>query len=447
MTDLESRLRQVDRLEPPDLWDRIEAQPRHEPSQPPLRRRALSAFVALLVAAAAVGLTIWAFRDARRAGPAALRCVDGFVAVPHPSGPGERSSGLSEDSLFGVAAFGPNEAWTVGFSDYLSRGPTDIVPSTTILHWDGHVWTVQPAAVVRTKTNSTGGAVNEHGRIGSLVSVAGSSPSDVWAVGDAGFEPLIEHWDGNDWTRARAGLPSSTFTSSNSGTLLGVAVAGSHDAWAVGSVGADRLIEHWDGSSWRAVDEDHAGTGAFAAVSASGSDDVWAVGQTADQRPVTEQWDGHAWRQIPSVELTPRGASGLSAVAAVAPNDVWAVGWWSPGRTGNSPHYALIEHWDGARWHRVTWNQGSPGPWLNAVVATGGPEVWVGGWQESRHPRQIRPLLLHWDGKKFDKATFVTHATIQSLAFAGSGRVWAVGDMRPASLPSGSLIAQRVCHA
>src|SRR5262249_3277955 len=108
------------------------------------------------------------------------------------------------------------------------------------------------------------------------------------------------------------------------------------DVWAVGeftnAFPGQTLALHWNGTAWRAVKSPNAraGNNTLRAVSAVSSKDVWAVGflQAAGGSPrltLTEHWNGHRWRVVPSP--SPGGADNiLLAVAAVSATDVWAVG-------------------------------------------------------------------------------------------------------------------------
>jgi hypothetical protein len=95
--------------------------------------------------------------------------------------------------------------------------------------------------------------------------------------------------------------------------------------------------------SWVSVN----GLNGVAAVSAHS---VWAVGSAATGKPLIENWDGRAWRQVPSA--SPRGAteSLLNAVAATGSSTAWAVGYYSTGKTIKT----LIERWNGRTWVQVT---------------------------------------------------------------------------------------------
>ena len=168
-----------------------------------------------------------------------------------------------------------------------------------------------------------------------LTSVAIAGPNDVWAAGyyynsapPFGYRTLIEHWDGAAW---------SVVPSPNVGTgdnkLVGIAVAGPNDVWAVGwaknaSGVPTTLIEHWNGTAWSVVPSPNVGTvdNILAGVAAVASTDVWAVGSTAtgNGSTLTEHWNGTAWSVVPSPNPDP--ASIFRGVAVAGPNDVWAVG-------------------------------------------------------------------------------------------------------------------------
>jgi hypothetical protein len=110
-----------------------------------------------------------------------------------------------------------------------------------------------------------------------------TSSKDVWVAGDG-----IEHWDGTQWTQAVP--PGTTFTS----------IAGSFptDVWAVGPGG----VQHFDGDAWSAVSVP-AGTPALAAVWATNVFDAWIVGAQG----TVLHWNGSAWTRMTSgttVDLT-----------------------------------------------------------------------------------------------------------------------------------------------
>jgi hypothetical protein len=132
----------------------------------------------------------------------------------------------SLDVIYGVSADASNVVWVVDSSPGL------------ILHFDGTSWsrTVLPPA--------------RHGGP-AVKAVVALSPSNVWAVGmvrpSAAFEwlPLVEHWDGTNWS-----VVSSPDPNRNIGyNLQGIAAISANDIRATCSTG----IEHWDGTSWSLV--------------------------------------------------------------------------------------------------------------------------------------------------------------------------------------------------
>src|SRR5690349_10837610 len=191
---------------------------------------------------------------------------------------------------------------------------------------------------------------------------AARSAADVWAVGlrpggRCQYQTLTQHWDGSAWSI----IPSPGNTKVNS-VLDGVTVAGTTQAWAVGTVGcpADQsrtLTERWNGSGWSIVRSPNGGvTGnhfsTLQAVTAISPSDVWAVGGQAgirNQSPVTvpliEHWNGTRWSIVP----VPTAALGvLESVSATSASDVWAVG---AGQQSGQSTVAL--HFNGSSWKLV----------------------------------------------------------------------------------------------
>jgi hypothetical protein len=279
---------------------------------------------------------------------------------------------------------------------YNTPSPTPKEPvsyTTSTPSSDG--WTVTPSPLL-------GGSDNSFG------AVAGSSPRDIWAVGN--FLPdtassnqdatlsLAAHYDGTKWSTVPTPNPGPNFN-----TFLGVADSAGQ-AWAVGvhlnQQYQDRaLIESWDGHDWNTVDNPQPGSSRdlLFGVSADSPSDVWAVGdqQSSDGvfQTLVEHWDGSAWSVVPSPNP---GATGnhLYGVDALSPTDVWAVG-QQLGRT--APDQALIEHWDGMTWSVVpSPAHGSASVLLDGVTVQGN-EAWAVG--ESDDPVQgALPLVEEFLG-------------------------------------------------
>jgi hypothetical protein len=190
----------------------------------------------------------------------------------------------------------------------------------------------------------------------ALVSIWGTSASDVWTVGarDASG-PLVYHWDGSAWTRldmagevwdawwvwgdgqgtvfisgsgahmAKVDTASMAVTTSVIGdpayTLFGTWGSGQSDVWSVGGDIAGPLpggIFHYDGSSWTlnatATNDSTDGPRDAFKVWGRSANDVFVVGT----RSLTQHWDGATWTDIDSPvdeSVTLFTASGDSAGA------------------------------------------------------------------------------------------------------------------------------------
>jgi hypothetical protein len=317
-------------------------------------------------------------------------------------------------------------------------------------------WTVQKTQLLGTSDNNFG-------------AVAGSSPTDVWAVGnylpdatgsnqDATLS-FAEHWDGRDWTVVRTPNVGPNFDS-----FYGLAAADG-EAWAVGehlnSAFEDRaLVEVWSGGKWHVPSIPQPGSlrdMLFGAAAVS-KNDVWVVGDREGGNGIfetlVEHWDGRDW----SVVRTPDpGSTGnhLYAVHAVSANNIWAVGQQLGGAV---PDQALVEHWDGRDWSvMASPSSVSSNVLLDAVTATpNGHQVWVAGEADSPAGGG-QPLVEHWvagggwniphlpkvpdganwsnlyglamdGGSVFAVGTFVNPATDNNevLLLKGAGGVWSI---------------------
>jgi hypothetical protein len=265
-----------------------------------------------------------------------------------------------------------------------------------------------------------------------LYGVAGTSTSDVWAVGLQPTSSLIMHWDGSCWT-VSYNQPVGYFS--------GVSAISPDDAWAVGGTSwwnpSHTLAEHWNGSSWtQVVTPDQGGSAIFNAVAATSSTNAWAVGMigpgpgvpASSTEPLIERWDGTAWSAQPFAVPTAGGT--FVAVAADSADDAWAVGW--TGGVGEGTGQAtLIEHWNGSTWTRVP----SPDPAgsansLTGVAIVSAADVWAVGMTVSSSGVD-QSLTMHWDGSKWTVVPSPNPTggtTLHAVSAASANDVWAVGD-------------------
>ena len=244
------------------------------------------------------------------------------------------------------------------------------------------------------------------------------------------------------------GLPG--LSSSEGGSLYGVAAVSASDVWTVGyqtTVAGDSKdsVEHWDGSTWQqeavpspgSVKWPYAGLTSVAAVSA---DDVWAAG-TADTpnngysfTSYMEHWNGTAWKQTmlsPKCSWNGQPWDGLNSIAVLSANNVWAAGfcYWSSLSGGTS---TLVEHWNGSTWTQLaTPNPSSVEDYFYGVTAVSANDVWAFGFQGD--PGSCTPLVEHWNGTKWSvvQTPRLPTAAVTGLLTSGSvvsaNNIYAVG--------------------
>jgi hypothetical protein len=215
--------------------------------------------------------------------------------------------------------------------------------------------------------------------------VTAVSPNDAWAVGSINGNALVEHFDGTSWSE----VSSPAFTGVG---LVAVSADASNDVWAVGEGSTGQAILHFDGTNWsQASSLPRMQPNGVIALSPT---NVWAVGSVsvffnhrAHNQAAIEHWDGTSWSLVASPNPAPGGNSALEGIAAISANDIWAVG----GLFG--PSKTLTEHFDGTSWTVIP----SPNPAQNqndlfGVTALSDGTVAAVGHQEDVNTDQ--PLIL-----------------------------------------------------
>jgi Phosphoesterase family len=327
----------------------------------------------------------------------------------------------------------------------------------------------EPTSMTKKHPSSGGWTVQETQRYGtsdnSVGAIAGSSPTDVWALGD--FLPdlsasnqdatlsFAEHYNGTTWS-----VVPTPNTGVNFNSFYG-ATASQGDAWAVGEYlngdYQDRaLIETWNGTSWSIADNPQPGSvrDMLFGASALSPSDVWVVGDQEGSDNVfetlAEHWNGNSWSVIPTPDP---GSSGnhLYAVDAVSSDDVWAAG---QQLGGNGPDRGLVEHWNGQHWSVVPTPpspSGDPLVMLDAITVTGGT-VWVAGEADSPAGGG-QPLIESYSGGKWAVAGLpatpdsANWTNLYGLAVTGT-TIWAVGTyVDPGTDNNNALILKRTGSA
>jgi hypothetical protein len=150
--------------------------------------------------------------------------------------------------LNGVAAISSERVWAT----------VDSGTSAKLARWNGSSWKLFPT----------------HVKLSSLQGIAARSRTDVWAVGHdfSAGGVLIMHWDGTSWTRTPAETPAF------GGALSDVAIVSAGRAWAVGVTRRKPLIEKWDGADWTLTRPASKAGPLVGVARVPGTKTVWAVG-------------------------------------------------------------------------------------------------------------------------------------------------------------------------
>lgn len=247
-----------------------------------------------------------------------------WTRIPSPNVPGELNT------LTGVTAIASNDVWAVG---YVSG------TRTLTLHWDGVSWSIVPSANPSTRPYNY------------LYGVTAVATNNVWAVGSyapVGRGPLslVERWNGSAWSVVPSPNQVGNYGQEIYNRLLAVDAVSANDIWAVGTAGNQSLIQRWNGSSWSIVPSPNVPfrENFLTGVAAISANDVWAVGYaqrvayggggevvTYYPNTLIMHWDGLGWSIVPSPNPSPVEINRLAGVAAVSASNVWAVGWFSNG--------------------------------------------------------------------------------------------------------------------
>jgi hypothetical protein len=284
--------------------------------------------------------------------------------------------GSSEETMNAVAAVSPTNVWAVGDTlENLSAFSNGDFVGV-IEHFNGSKW-----SLFRTVPGV------------ELLAVKALSADDIYAVGDINGasgspRPWIEHFNGTSWRAVN--LPASA--NGRAGVLRGIAALSGDDVWAVGDSGGiaptTTLALHFDGREWSVVPVPVPLKGQVhdisfgKGVAAISTDDIWAVGAFrglpfGNQQTLTEHWDGKAWKIVPSANSASAGSqSSLAGVSAVSSTDVWACGQIMDQNLG---FINLIEHWDGRKWTISPVANGNGFAGLNAMLAFPDESVYAAG--------------------------------------------------------------------
>jgi hypothetical protein len=214
----------------------------------------------------------------------------------------------------------------------------------------------------------------------------GSSPNDVWAVGDKG---IVAHYDGHEWAPAPSGTTEENLTS-----VWGTSPT---EVWIASDKGT---IFRWDGKSWTRANEIK--DTVLLSVWASGPNDIWAVGTVDGEAGAVRHYNGSVWDQarVP-------GATSVWQIRGTGPHDVWMVG------SSQRGEGLLLRSLDGKKFDTA----GYKGPGLRSVWPRTPNDVWVAPYQGD---------VQRWDGKAWSSLP-VPGKRLLHIDGSGPDDVWAVG--------------------
>lgn len=266
---------------------------------------------------------------------------------------------------------------------------------------------------------------------GELRDIAVVSPTEAWAVGVLGAEgilqPLVLHWNGIRWERVRfpalRGDPDFAI-------LESVAVTAAGEVWAVGAWSSMNRTGHpltarWDGGRWHVVPLPDPGLRGYldGLAAVHGTDTLWAVGQMIKphEGALAMRWTGERWRRFRVPDVVPGATQILFDVVAFA-RTTWAVG----------RNYGPGDRWRmvAARWHDGRWRT-SLGPAVSpfAVAGTQPNRLWAVGGVDSDRPGYQRPAIVRWNGERWSRAyTGGRLGFLRDVVTPAPGVAWAVGE-------------------
>jgi hypothetical protein len=180
--------------------------------------------------------------------------------------------GSPGDQLRDVWGLDENNVWAVGYVEM--SGTT-----SGIIKWDGTSW--QPYASTQ----------------GVKYGIYGFDENNLVYVGESSNTGIIGIWNGSTWTiYHRDYFQSQGFTAYPLNAVWG---SSPEDIWAVGQRGT---LVHWDGEKWKKVDLSLPEDFIFWDIHGTDSDDVYAAGNVENEEYKLFHFDGNQWNEILSGE-------------------------------------------------------------------------------------------------------------------------------------------------
>lgn len=238
------------------------------------------------------------------------------------------TSGRGVEALYAVDASPPGDIpnplvarqmWAVGVTSTRRGGQA----RPSVLHYDGAAWNLQALPTLDGESE--------------LRSVVVFSDTDVWAAGiqarSGAPRPLVMHYDGTAWSKVPTPNPGA---GEGGSFIVAIAGTGPTDLYAVGLQLERSLVMHFDGTAWTVETTPATSTNSadgLQAVDIQSSGEVWGVGFTiggsftfetlAQHRTVDGTWSNQTTPD-------PGDFNALLSVLALDEGPVWAAGFFQP---------------------------------------------------------------------------------------------------------------------
>jgi hypothetical protein len=161
-----------------------------------------------------------------------------------------------------------NNVWAVGGLN-LSEG------GTVMIKWDGNKWEGTPLPN------------------GNFNGIYGFSDTEIWCAGVRANQAYIGNWNGSNWKDYDWNyFQSQGFTAYPLNAIWG---SSPEDIWAVGQRGT---LVHWDGEKWEKVDLSLPEDFIFWDIHGTDSDDVYAAGNVENKEFILFHYDGMEWTKF-----------------------------------------------------------------------------------------------------------------------------------------------------
>jgi len=271
----------------------------------------------------------------------------------------------SQYSMYGVLAFSDSDIFSVGvYADENNN------KSAGILHYDGVAWT--PMSLSNLSLQDV-----------CLNSVWGSSPNDVFAIGN---NATVIHYDGIMWS-------NSNYYDENLYDVTGIWGSSAKDIY----ITLRYSIMHYDGVDWKIAYIDYSGTSWFKNIWGTSENDIFAINQAG----FIYHFDGTDW-----TTLNNGSTEDLYSIGGTSHYDIFV--------SGNN---GAILHYNGNEWSNMFSGTDLA---ITGIYNTSSTDVYAA----------VYTSILHYDGNQWTVMSTPNNESqwIESICASPSGMIYAVGN-------------------